>query len=104
MGLTKSFKDLKNPDMDPLGTFVENPANKTRTELLMKRGQCDRKQIAETTAKGIAASLEARAIQNIEDRRREPEEMSTIGLEIDIEVQPKTLKQLTKQRKQQEVN
>lgn len=78
---------------------VDNPVNKTRTDLLMRRGQCDRKQIADTTAKGIAASLEARRIQDIVDRQREPEEMSTIGLEVDVEAKPKTLKQLNKQRK-----
>jgi hypothetical protein len=38
MGLTKSFKDLKTPEKDPLDKYVENPAHKTRTDLLMKRG------------------------------------------------------------------
>lgn len=49
---------------------------------------------------GISASLATRKIQDADDRVREMEEMSTVGLEISTEDRAKTLKQLNKQRKQ----
>jgi hypothetical protein len=88
--LTQSAKDFKSLDLDPKGAYVSQPETATRTELFLKRGKCDRKQIAETTAKGIATSLEARRLQDLEDRQREPEEMSTVGLEVDLTVKAKT--------------
>jgi len=60
----------------------------------MMRARCDRSDIERRMAQGISASLEARKWQDIQDRKREPEEMSTVGLEINIEEKAKTLRQL----------
>lgn len=84
----------------PQGVRVESPANKTRAELLLMRSRCDRDEIERRTALGIAASLDARRIEDIEDRVRETEEMSTVGLEVSLEEKAKTLRILKQQKKQ----
>lgn len=64
------------------------------------RSRCDRADIEKRMREGISASLATRKIQDADDRVREMEEMSTVGLEISTEDRAKTLKQLNKQRKQ----
>lgn len=94
-GLASSVTDiLRSSQNDPQGWFIDEPKHKTRAELVEYRNKNERAKMAETTAKGIAVSLEARRIQDLEDRKREPEEMSTIGLEVDLEVKPRTMKEL----------
>ena len=67
------------------------------------RSRCDRDEIERRTALGIAASLDARRIEDKEDRVRETEEMSTVGLEVSLEEKAKTLRILKQQRKQIEI-
>lgn len=52
---------------------------------------------------GIAASLEARRIEDKEDRVRETEEMSTVGLDLNLDEKANTLRMLKKKRKQIEI-
>ena len=61
-GLTASFKELRVIDKDPNGAYVDKPVSKTRGELMALRNRRDHEKIADTTAKGIATSLEARRI------------------------------------------
>jgi hypothetical protein len=70
---------------------------------MLMRSRCDRAEIERRTALGIAASLEARRIEDKEDRIRETEEMSTVGLEINLEEKANTLRMLKKKRKQKEI-
>lgn len=102
-GLTASFEDLRSNEKDPKGQYIEKPVSKTRFELFALRNRRDHAKIADTTAKGIATSLEARRMQDIEDRQREPEEESEIGREADLAQKACSKRQLLKQRKQREM-
>lgn len=77
---------------------MADPLFKTRTDLLNARSREEKVKISKTTSVGIASSLELKRLQDIEDRKREPEEMSTIGMEINLNEKPATFKQLSKQR------
>ena len=48
--------------------------------------------------------MKAKKIQDVEDRKREPEEMSTIGLDIDPNERITSQKQIKKLRKQQDMS
>lgn len=67
------------------------------------RSRCDRGEIERRMATGIATSLEARRNEDIQDRVREPEEMSTVGLEVNLSEKANTLRQLKQSRKAKEM-
>ena len=95
--------DFKATDIDPKGTSVVSPKNKTLQELLLMRSRCDRADIERRMAEGISKTLVFKKIQDAEDRTREIEEESTVGLEINVDEEAKSLKQFKKQRKQKEM-
>lgn len=101
-GLTTQFQDIRQSNKDPKGVYVEAPSSKTFTDLNLIRASQERQTIVDRTASGIATSMELKKLKNIEERKLEQEEMSTIGLEVDLDAKPNTIKLLRKQRKQRE--
>ena len=52
-GMTVSFQDLRSAEKDPKGQYVQEPAHKSKTDLMKARSRYDSKKIVHMTAEGI---------------------------------------------------